>query len=124
MISNYILNTVAELYGKKWRIVVLYHLKDGPLRFGQLRNKIPEISVKVLSEVLKDLEMSCLLIRTQYPGIPPKVEYAIRTNAFQVADVVNQIAYSTSHFLAQHADELEIPVDKAIQIQAFLLTME
>ena len=56
MLSAHLINKGAELWGKKWRGAVLWHLKDGPLRFSQLKAMMLDCSVKVLTETLKDLE--------------------------------------------------------------------
>lgn len=62
--------------GSKWRAVVLWHiLKTQPIRYGQLKKSIPNISHKILSQELKNLEMDGLIERIPYATIPPKVEY-------------------------------------------------
>lgn len=62
--------------GSKWRAVILWHiLKETPIRYGQLKTKIPHISHKVLAQELNYLEADNLIRRIQYPTIPPKVEY-------------------------------------------------
>lgn len=62
--------------GSKWRAIILWHiLKTPPIRYGQLKKSIPNISHKVLSQELKSLEMNGLIERVAYATIPPKVEY-------------------------------------------------
>lgn len=62
--------------GSKWRAIILWHiLKNEPVRYGQLKKSIPNISHKILSQELKNLEMDCLIKRIAYAVIPPKVEY-------------------------------------------------
>ncbi len=62
--------------GSKWRAIILWHiLKDTPIRYGELKRSIPNISHKVLSQELKILEMDNLIERIAYATIPPKVEY-------------------------------------------------
>jgi DNA-binding HxlR family transcriptional regulator len=75
MFSAYIMNLASDMWGKKWRTATIWHLRHGPLRFSQLKIQLPGCSVKVLSEVLKDLESNQLIIRIQYEGIPVKVTY-------------------------------------------------
>lgn len=90
MIVSYVLNLGAELVGKKWRAVIIWHLSSGPKRFSELKRDINGISVKVLSEVLKEMEENELIIRKQYPTIPVKVTYEIHPDAvpFVEANVV------------------------------------
>ena len=78
MISVYMINKGSELWGKKWRGVVLWNLKDGPLRFSQLKAMMLDCSVKVLTETLKDLESNQLIHREVITdSIPVKVIYSI-----------------------------------------------
>jgi DNA-binding HxlR family transcriptional regulator len=62
--------------GSKWRAIILWHiLKTYPIRYGQLKKSIPNISHKILAQELKNLEMDGLVERIAYATIPPKVEY-------------------------------------------------
>jgi len=80
------INKGAELWGKKWRGVVLWNLKDGPLRFSQLKAMMLDCSVKVLTETLKDLESNQLIHREVITdSIPVKVIYSIHPD-FAVFD--------------------------------------
>lgn len=63
--------------GGKWKLLILYHLMcDRVKRYGELKNSINGITHKMLSQQLKDLENVGLIKRTEYPQIPPKVEYS------------------------------------------------
>ena len=78
MISVYMINKGSELWGKKWRGVVLWNLKDGPLRFSQLKTMMLDCSVKVLTETLKDLESNQLIQREVFSeSMPIKVIYSL-----------------------------------------------
>lgn len=62
--------------GSKWRAIILWHiLKKQPIRYDELKKSIPNISHKVLSQELKNLETDNLIERIAYATIPPKVEY-------------------------------------------------
>jgi DNA-binding HxlR family transcriptional regulator len=61
----------------KWDLVVIASLKSGTLRFNALRAEIGGISQKVLTSTLRELERDGFISRTQYPSIPPRVEYAL-----------------------------------------------
>ena len=61
----------------KWTILVVRTLGRGPLRFNALRREVGEISQKMLSSTLRDLEENGFVIRTVMPVIPPQVEYKL-----------------------------------------------
>ncbi|MGX7666287.1 winged helix-turn-helix transcriptional regulator [Flavobacterium pedocola] len=68
---------MLQLIGGKWKPVILYCLKSDKRRFGEISARIPNISRKVLTEQLKELEEDGLLTRKQYNEIPPRVEYEL-----------------------------------------------
>jgi len=61
----------------KWTILVVRTLGRGPLRFNALRREVGEISQKMLSSTLRDLEENGFVTRTVTPVMPPQVEYAL-----------------------------------------------
>jgi DNA-binding HxlR family transcriptional regulator len=62
----------------RWKLVILFHLFDGQVRrFSELERAIPGISQKMLGQQLRQLEADGLVVRTVFPEIPPKVEYAL-----------------------------------------------
>ncbi len=67
--------TIAAI-GGRWKIIILWHLYGGKLRFSELRRKVPGISQKMLTEQLRELESHGLVTRTVYAEVPPRVEYA------------------------------------------------
>ncbi|MCD8351272.1 MAG: helix-turn-helix transcriptional regulator [Planctomycetaceae bacterium] len=68
-----------SLVGGKYKMIILYWLSEfGPvIRFNELKRGIGSISFKTLSATLKELEADDLIIRKEYPQIPPKVEYSL-----------------------------------------------
>ena len=64
-----------EILGKKWVILIINQLLTGPKRFCQLENEM-NISGRLLSERLKDLEAEGLVEKKVYPDIPVRIEYA------------------------------------------------
>jgi len=68
--------TSQKILSGKWSIYFLYLLKDGPVRFNELKRMMPEeITHTTLSRQLKSLEEEGLIVRKEYSQIPPKVEY-------------------------------------------------
>ena len=66
-----------DLIGGKYKALILWHLLDKTLRFGELRKLIPQATPKMLTQQLRELEEANLVIRTVYPVVPPKVEYTL-----------------------------------------------
>jgi DNA-binding HxlR family transcriptional regulator len=66
-----------SLIDGKWKGVILYRLLGGPVRFNALRRIIPSVTQRMLTNQLRELEADGLVIRTVYPGVPPKVEYSL-----------------------------------------------
>ncbi|MFB4316946.1 winged helix-turn-helix transcriptional regulator [Actinomadura sp. 21ATH] len=66
-----------DLLSGTWNSVVLYALREGPLRPGELREMIGGISHKVLTETLRRLERNGLVARRRYAEAPPRVEYEL-----------------------------------------------
>jgi DNA-binding HxlR family transcriptional regulator len=78
--------------GSKWRAIILWHiLKTQPIRYGQLKKSIPNISHKVLSQELKNLEMDSLIERIAYATIPPKVEYLPTDRGKSLENILNEL---------------------------------
>ncbi|MVT08448.1 winged helix-turn-helix transcriptional regulator [Chitinophaga tropicalis] len=63
--------------GGKWKPIILGRLVNGAVRFGKLAVQIPDISRKILTEQLKELEEDGLIIRHSYNEKPPRVEYEL-----------------------------------------------
>ncbi len=68
--------TTLKVLGGKWKILILWHLKDKARRFSELKRLIPEISEKVLTQQLRELESDGIVNRKVYSDVPPKVEYS------------------------------------------------
>jgi DNA-binding HxlR family transcriptional regulator len=66
-----------DLIGGKWKSLILWYLGDNTLRFSELKRIIPQITPKMLTQQLRELEESGLVSRFIYTQIPPKVEYSL-----------------------------------------------
>lgn len=67
-----------DFIGGKWKMVILYHLKDGAQRYNMLRKAMPTVTERTLSIQLKQLEQDGIVQRSVYTAKPPlKVEYAL-----------------------------------------------
>jgi DNA-binding HxlR family transcriptional regulator len=75
--ARYPARRVLKFIGDKWTPVVLYCLSGGVRRLSEMQRQIPDISKKMLIQVLRELEGSGLVARKVYPVVPPKTEYRL-----------------------------------------------
>jgi DNA-binding HxlR family transcriptional regulator len=66
-----------DLITSRWPLLILWALKDGMLRFFEIRNRVEGISERVLSDTLKKLCRHGLIARYVEPSVPPKVSYSL-----------------------------------------------
>lgn len=74
---HYPARKLLGLVGDKWTPVVLYSLSDSTKRYSELQRDIPDISKKMLTQVLRALELGGLLGRTIHAVVPPRTEYRL-----------------------------------------------
>jgi DNA-binding HxlR family transcriptional regulator len=85
------LTAALNAIGGKWSLIGLYWLASGPRRFNELRRLMPEISHKVLAEMLRNLEHEGLIRRTVYAEVPPRVEYCISNHGETVRPLIEAV---------------------------------
>nr|WP_236970230.1 helix-turn-helix domain-containing protein [Membranihabitans marinus] len=85
------LNYTMNLIGTKWKPLILFHLLEGDLRSGILQKKIPEISNKMFTQTVRDLEKDGLISRTVFPVVPPKVEYGLTSRGKSLEDILRSL---------------------------------
>ena len=89
---------VLDRVGDKWSLYVIHLLGGGSKRFSELRRRIDGISQRMLTVTLRGLERDGLVVRTVYPTVPPRVEYALTTLGRTLLDTVcTLIAWADEH---------------------------
>ncbi|MBM6593770.1 winged helix-turn-helix transcriptional regulator [Microvirga pudoricolor] len=91
-----------SLIDGKWKIVILYKLLRGTLRFNEIRRQIPAVTQRMLTNQLRELEADGLVIRTVYPEVPPRVEYSLSAKGRSLEPVLLALkAWGDANFGAQ-----------------------
>ena len=81
--------TTLTLIGDKWKVLIIRDLLSGTKRFGELRRSVGGVSQKVLTAQLRQMEDSGLLVRTVYPEVPPRVEYALTELGYSLKPILD-----------------------------------
>ncbi|SHK97619.1 transcriptional regulator, HxlR family [Chitinophaga jiangningensis] len=76
-----------DLIGTRWKLSVFYNLKNGPMRFTVLRDRIGNVTDRMLTLHLREMEQDGLVIRTVYPEVPARVEYQLTESAMELQPV-------------------------------------
>jgi DNA-binding HxlR family transcriptional regulator len=92
------LDATLRIIAGKWKPLVLFFLRDGPRRYGELKRLVEGVSDKVLIQQLKDLESDRVIVRTDYKEVPPRVDYALTPLGLSLADaIVPLCTWGTEH---------------------------
>jgi len=68
---------LLDCIGDKWSTLMMIALAEGPLRFSALQRSVPDISKRMLTQTLRNLERDGLILRQVFPTKPPSVEYRL-----------------------------------------------
>jgi DNA-binding HxlR family transcriptional regulator len=96
--------TTLKVLGGKWKILILWHLRDQPKRFSELKRLIPEISEKILIQQLRDLEKDGIISRRDYAELPPKVDYSFTEYGKSLKPVLRMLC----NWGEEHLKQIEI----------------
>lgn len=106
-----------ELIGGKYKSLILWHLVDATLRFGELRKLIPQATPKMLTQQLRELEEAELVIRTVYPVVPPKVEYQLSDLGRSINPILQAMYAWGSDYLKTDGLEINCSMSEHIQTE-------
>lgn len=79
----------VDVIGGKWKSLILFHLTSGTRRFNELRRLMPEVTQRMLTLQLRELEMDKIIRRKVYPEVPPKVEYSLAPLGLTLVPLIN-----------------------------------
>ncbi|WP_318152516.1 winged helix-turn-helix transcriptional regulator [Paenibacillus terricola] len=83
--------SAAELLGKKWTGLIIRVLLGGPKRFKEIKEQIPDMSDKMLTDRMKELEAIHIVKRTVYPEMPVRIEYELTDRGHDLEPVILSI---------------------------------
>src|SRR5579862_585706 len=93
----------VELVGRRWTGAILQVLMDGPMRFSEIGQAIPELSDRLLSERMKELEARGLVRRTVIAGPPLRVEYELSKMGHELEPALAAIGKWARRWLGERA---------------------
>jgi len=81
-----------SIIGGKWKMLILWRLREASMRYGELRKSLPKVTHKMLTQQLRELEFDEIIIRKVYPEVPPKVEYSLTLLGKSVIPVIDLLS--------------------------------
>lgn len=106
-----------NLIGGKWKGVILYRLlTENVLRFNELRRMLPNITQRMLTNQLRELETDGLVHRTVYPEVPPRVEYRLTAYGQTLSPVIQALkVWGDQHVARREAPQM-LPDGSSLEI--------
>ncbi len=81
----------VELVGKRWTGAILFVLMDGPARFSEVKQLVPDLSDRLLSERMKELEAEGIVERRAHDEVPVRVEYLLTGKGEALAPAIHAL---------------------------------
>ena len=106
--------TTLMLIGNKWKVLILRDLLPGTKRFGELKKSIGNVSQKVLTAQLRDMESNGLINPKVYPEVPPRVEYALTERSKSLLPYINALI----KWASDHKEEIMKDRKKSLSLHA------
>ncbi|OMF21457.1 transcriptional regulator [Paenibacillus sp. FSL H8-0548] len=89
---NVTVEATLEVIGGKWKCIILCHLTHGLKRTSELKRLIPEITQKMLTQQLRELEEDGIIDRIVYNQVPPKVEYQLSEYGQSLRSILDSLS--------------------------------
>lgn len=100
-----------EVIGGKWKGVILHYLMTNPvLRFSEIQKLKPNLSPRILTAQLRELEHDGIIVRKVYPVVPPKVEYSLSRTGESLKPVIKSMReWGDAHLIRVNAPLKQLP---------------
>lgn len=89
----------VDLLSKRWVALIVFVLMQGPRRFGEIEGCLSNLSGKVLSDRLKEMEAEGIIQRTVFPEIPVRIEYSLTDKGTALAPILGEISNWSSDWI-------------------------
>ena len=91
--------TAQKVLSGKYSLIIIFHLKDGPVRFNELLRKFDGLTHSSLTKQLRQLEKFQLIHREVYNQVPPKVEYSLTDLGEKLYPTINELTEWGSEYI-------------------------
>ncbi|MBB5180369.1 DNA-binding HxlR family transcriptional regulator [Planomicrobium koreense] len=106
---NISVEATLEVIGGKWKTVILCHLTHGTKRTSELRRLMPNITQKMLTQQLRELETDGVINRIVYNQVPPKVEYELSEYGWSLQGILDSLCnWGEMHIEKVYGDKFEV----------------
>lgn len=106
---NISVEATLEVIGGKWKCVILCHLTHGKKRTSELKRLMPNITQKMLTQQLRELEEDGVINRIVYQQIPPKVEYELSDYGWSLESILNALCdWGEKHITKVYGDTFSV----------------
>jgi DNA-binding HxlR family transcriptional regulator len=103
---NISVEATLEVIGGKWKCVILCHLTHGKKRTSELKRLMPNITQKMLTQQLRELEEDGVINRIVYNQVPPKVEYELSEYGKSLEGILNSLCvWGEKHITKVYGDK-------------------
>ncbi|MEK3816027.1 winged helix-turn-helix transcriptional regulator [Bacillus sp. FSL K6-1284] len=115
---NISVEATLEVIGGKWKCVILCHLTHGKKRTSELKRLMPNITQKMLTQQLRELEEDGVINRLVYQQVPPKVEYELSEYGGTLKDILDSLcAWGETHITKVYGDKFAVLEDSVLNEQ-------
>jgi len=106
---NISVEATLEVIGGKWKCVILCHLTHGKKRTSELKRLMPNITQKMLTQQLRELEEDGVINRIVYNQVPPKVEYELSEYGRSLESILNALCtWGENHLTKVYGDKFSV----------------
>ncbi|GED02583.1 winged helix-turn-helix transcriptional regulator [Bacillus atrophaeus] len=106
---NISVEATLEVIGGKWKCVILCHLTHGKKRTSELKRLMPDITQKMLTQQLRELESDGVINRIVYNQVPPKVEYELSDYGRSLESILDSLcAWGAKHITKVYGETFSV----------------